>query len=221
MTVAVLSGGLDSTVLVGHLLEHGHEVTALSVNYGQRHSRELRAAANVAEHYGIHHVVLPAPELATLLGGSALTSPHVPVPDGHYAEDSMKATIVPNRNAILLSMAAGYAFAIGHNAIGFGAHAGDHPVYPDCRPGFVTALEAALVLGSDWPRGFSIHAPFLTVDKTEIVRIGRKLGAPLHLTWSCYKGGLLHCGTCGTCTERREAFELAGAPDPTRYRAAA
>jgi 7-cyano-7-deazaguanine synthase len=219
MTVAVLSGGLDSTVMLAWLRHEHHVVSALSFDYGQRHVRELDSARDVANVLGVDWRVVNLTGLRRLLAHSALTDDAVAVPDGHYAEDSMRATIVPNRNAIMLAVATAVAVADKHDAVAFGAHAGDHFVYPDCRPPFVTALQTALRLGNEGmlPDDFAILAPFLTLTKAEVVALGAEMNAPLHLTWSCYRGGDVHCGTCGTCVERREAFTLAGVVDPTRY----
>jgi 7-cyano-7-deazaguanine synthase len=141
----------------------------------------------------------------------------VDVPDGHYAEESMRSTVVPNRNAIMANIAIGVASGAGADVIGLGVHAGDHAVYPDCRPEFVKALRQCMthaLKGFHTPR---LETPFLHKSKTKIAALGFAAGAPLHLSWSCYKGGALHCGTCGTCTERKEAFKDAGLTDPTEY----
>lgn len=212
-TVVLLSGGMDSTALASTLRGDFH---AVSVNYGQRHgTRELQAARAVADHYGAPHTVVDLSTLRGILGGSALTSADVDVPDGHYAEATMGATVVPNRNAILLMVAVGYAQAHGCDRVLTAVHAGDHPVYPDCRPAFVTAADVAARFGTDG--AVRIEAPFVNISKADIAATGAERDAPFHLTWSCYKGGEVHCGTCGTCVERAEAFHLAGVPDPTQY----
>ncbi|WP_229877493.1 7-cyano-7-deazaguanine synthase [Streptomyces bluensis] len=160
--------------------------------------------------------------LGRLLGGSALTDTSVGVPDGHYTDESMRVTAVPTRNAIMLSVAAGVAVAAKADTVAFGAHAGDHTIYPDCRPGFLEQLARTIRVGNEGflVEDFQLVAPFLTVTKTDIVTAAAEMGVPFELTWSCYKGGDVHCGTCGTCWERREAFERAGITDPTRYAAA-
>lgn len=216
--VALFSGGMDSTVLLAHLLDQGHEVDALSVNYGQRHKRELHAARSIARKLGIVHDTADLTALRGLLSGSALTD-DVAVPDGHYAEESMRSTVVPNRNAIMLSVAAGAAVARGAGAVFTAVHAGDHFIYPDCRPQFISALSTATSLGTEGFGDVRIRAPFVTMTKAWIAARGHELAAPLADSWSCYKGGTLHCGACGTCVERREAFTLAGVPDPTKYAA--
>lgn len=214
-SVVLLSGGMDSTTALAVALDDRHTVkVAVSVDYGQRHRRELDAAAAIAARYGIEHVVVQL-AIPGGLAGSALTDPDVPVPHGHYADASMKATVVPNRNAIMANIAAGIAISRGADTIVLGVHAGDHPIYPDCRPAFVDALRALLEAANDPP--VRVFAPFLHNTKTDIAGIGNVLRAPLDLTWSCYQGGDVHCGRCGTCVERREAFTEAGVTDPTVY----
>jgi 7-cyano-7-deazaguanine synthase len=220
--VAIVSGGLDSVTLVYHLRAQGTGVRMLSVDYGQRHVRELDCARQAAASLGLEHQVADLRPVGALLTGSALTDPGVPVPDGHYAHESMRSTVVPNRNALMLDIAVAVAVTAGCDAVAFGAHGGDHPVYPDCRPGFVEAYTASARLANAGfvPAGFQVVAPFLHMSKAEIVRLAAGYGVPFERTWSCYKGGARHCGRCGTCTERREAFVLAGVTDPTCYEAA-
>jgi 7-cyano-7-deazaguanine synthase len=216
-TVLILSGGLDSTVLLHRLLADGDAVAALSVDYGQRHRRELQSARAACARLGVEHEVADLSGLRPLLGGSSQTDESVPVPHGHYAAETMKATVVPNRNMLMLSVAAAWAISRRADRVAYAAHGGDHAIYPDCRPEFAAAFGAALAL-ADWHR-VTLHAPYLGMSKAEIVAEGRRLRVPLAETWSCYEGGRVHCGECGTCVERREAFELAGVPDPTEYRA--
>ncbi|MDR2513463.1 MAG: 7-cyano-7-deazaguanine synthase QueC [Puniceicoccales bacterium] len=211
-TVVVLSGGLDSTVLLASLLAEGRECLALSFDYGQRHVREIDSARAVCAFYGVHHQVADLKMLTPLWGSNSLTDTSVQVPNGHYTEEQMKVTVVPGRNLVFLSIAAAWAMGNKCDSLAYGAHGGDHTIYPDCRPEFATALGNTLAL-ADWHR-VSLEHPFASLDKTAIVRIGKKLGAPFHLTWSCYKGGERHCGLCATCVERREAFANAGVPDP-------
>lgn len=215
----LLSGGLDSATLLADRVDAGTARLALSVDYGQRHARELAAAADLAGHYGVTHHVLDLRGWGSLLAGSALTDRAVEVPHGHYADESMKATIVPNRNATLLMAAAGVAIATGCTHVLTAVHAGDHPIYPDCRPGFIVAAADAARLGTDG--AVTILAPFVDGTKTDIARLAGRLGLPVGLTWSCYEGGTEHCGRCGTCVERIEALRDAGVADPTPYRAAA
>jgi 7-cyano-7-deazaguanine synthase len=155
--------------------------------------------------------------VGTRLTGSALTDPTVDVPEGHYAWESMRATVVPNRNMILASVLVGIGLARRADVVALGMHSGDHAIYPDCRPEFVDTLRRLVDIaneGFDPPR---VEAPFVNISKTDIARRAAELGAPLHLSWSCYQGGSVHCGVCGTCYERREAFQDAGLSDPTIY----
>jgi 7-cyano-7-deazaguanine synthase len=213
--IVTYSGGMDSTVLLHHLLVIGNNVRALSVNYGQRHARELQNAAAICASLGVEHRIADLRSLAGIIGGSSLTSPDVPVPDGHYAEETMKTTVVPNRNMILLAVAAGWAMAVKADAVAYAVHSGDHAIYPDCRPAFADAVAHAIEL-ADWHK-VELLRPFISLTKADIVRRGVELRVPFADTWSCYKGGERHCGRCGTCIERREAFCLAGIPDPTSY----
>lgn len=216
-TVLIHSGGMDSTVLLAHLVAEGREVHALSVDYGQRHRRELAAAAELCAHYRVSHRIADLRGVTSLFGANALTDAQVAVPEGHYEEASMKATVVPNRNMLLIATAAAWAMALKAGAVAYGAHGGDHAIYPDCRPAFAEALDKAIRL-ADWHE-VSLERPFVGWDKTAIVRRGAELGVPFALTWSCYVGGDRHCGKCGTCVERKEAFVRAGVLDPTVYAA--
>jgi 7-cyano-7-deazaguanine synthase len=219
--VTILSGGMDSVTLAFVLQAAGIPQTFLSFDYGQRHRRELAYAGSVARLLGAPHHMVDLTSAGALLSGSALTDDCVPVPGGHYTDASMRARVVPNRNMILLGIATGVAVAEGARGVAFGAHAGDHPIYPDCRPAFVevfTTLARVANEGFIAP-GFRILAPFIDKTKVEIVQIGAGLEVPYANTWSCYQGGELHCGVCGTCVERKEAFVLAGVADPTTYAA--
>jgi 7-cyano-7-deazaguanine synthase len=221
-SLALFSGGLDSTVLLTELKTGGYlgdRVHALSVYYGQRHVKELEAAALICGEMGVPHDVADLTAIRHLLSGSALTDDSVPVPDGHYAEESMRATVVPNRNAIMLSVAAGVAVAQGAAVVATAVHTGDHFIYPDCRPAFISAISQATRFATEGFGDVSIQAPFIHKSKADIVRLGAEIDAPMADTWSCYKGGAIHCGACGTCFERREAFKLAGVADPTEYAA--
>lgn len=219
LAVVSLSGGMDSTTLLAHYAGHerDYRLLAVSVDYGQRHVRELDSARAVAAHYQAEHLVLDLRAVGALLSGSALTDPSVEVPDGHYAWDTMRATVVPNRNMIIASVLIGLAVARHGQVVALGMHAGDHAVYPDCRPEFVTAVGHTAAVANDGFHPPAVEAPFIGISKTDIARRAAELGAPLHLSWSCYKGGDTHCGVCGTCYERREAFRDAGLPDPTTY----
>lgn len=214
-TVVVFSGGIDSTVLLAHVISLGNTAIALSVDYGQRHRRELEHARGMAERLGVEWRLADLSLIAPLLAGSSQTSAEIGVPHGHYAEESMKQTVVPNRNMIMLSVAAGWAISRRFDRVAYGAHTGDHTIYPDCRPEFVEAMRTALGL-ADW-HTVDLYCPFLALKKSDIVSMGAKLGVDFATTWSCYEGGQLHCGKCGTCVERKEAFALADVVDPTRY----
>jgi 7-cyano-7-deazaguanine synthase len=219
----VFSGGLDSTVLLAASHAAGTAALAVTVDYGQRHRRELAAAALIAAHYQVPQFVVDLTGWGRLLTGSALTDPTVEVPHGHYTAPAMASTVVPNRNATLLMVAVGIAQARLCDRVLIGVHAGDHPVYADCRPDFIAA--AARVADLATAGHVTIRAPFLDQDKAQIVKAGAALGSvglpvPFALTWSCYEGGSQHCGRCGTCVERREAFHVAGVVDPTVYQEA-
>ncbi len=213
-TVLLLSGGLDSTVLLGELLAAGDNARCVSVRYGQRHAREVTAAAAVAVYYGVPHEVVELP--AAVLAGSALTGGG-PVPHGHYEAESMRATVVPNRNMLFLAVAGAVAVREGCDRVAYAAHAGDHAVYPDCRPAFADAMRKALDLCDYNPVG--LYAAYIRLTKADVVTLGAERSVPFGLTWSCYEGGAVHCGKCGACGERRWAFEAAAVPDPTEYAA--
>jgi 7-cyano-7-deazaguanine synthase len=216
--IAIVSGGLDSVTLAYLLKSQGYALHLLSFNYGQRHKKELDYAARCATALGVEHTIVDLSNIGALLKGSALTD-SIAVPEGHYAEPSMAITVVPNRNAILLAIAYGVAVAEGAEVVATGVHTGDHFIYPDCRPAFADAFDRMERLATE---GFShqdlrLYTPFIQSGKHDIVRIGIDLDVPYAETWSCYKGGERHCGRCGTCYERKEAFQLAGVSDPTEY----
>ena len=213
--LVLFSGGLDSTVLSSQMKQEATETRLLSIDYGQRHAKELDHSQKVADHLGLVHEILKLPQLGTILGGSSLTDKNLILPEGHYAEESMKSTVVPNRNMLFLALATSYALSIGATAVAYAAHSGDHAIYPDCRSEFADAMQTAIQL-ADW-NTIELMRPFVDWNKAEIVHRGAQLKTPLEKTWSCYKGGHLHCGRCGTCIERREAFDLCGIKDPTQY----
>lgn len=214
--VVLLSGGIDSTVLL-YSLVHEYECYPLTINYGQRHSKEVIAARNVCEARD-HNLLLrlrylDISVLRTLLP-SALTGVGN-VPEGHYAEESMRRTVVPGRNLIFLAIAVGYAEGLEACAIAYAAHAEDHYIYPDCRPEFVLAASQAIHRSTNYQ--VSLLTPLINASKADIIKLGQKFTVPYGMTWSCYKGDELHCGKCSTCIERREAFQKAGVIDPTKY----
>ncbi|MDF5759029.1 7-cyano-7-deazaguanine synthase QueC [Spongiactinospora sp. TRM90649] len=218
--IVVASGGLDSTTLAYWLRSTGAgRLTLLGIDYAQRHRVELARLPALARALDATHVRLDLRDLGLLLAGSALTDHQVTVPAGHYTDDSMRATVVPNRNALLLDIAVALAVSSRADTVAFGAHAGDHPIYPDCRPPFLISYRRMTALANEGltVHGFQVVAPFMEMTKAEIVRLGADLDVPFADTWSCYQGGPRHCGRCGTCTERKEAFRLARVPDPTDY----
>jgi 7-cyano-7-deazaguanine synthase len=199
-TKLIYSGGMDSTVLLYWLLDSGHDVSAVSFHYGQRHSKELDCASNICGILGVRHDVIVLPKLR----GSALVEDGV-IPHRHYAEDSMKQTVVPNRNMIMIAHAVSVAIADGCDAVAYGCHAGDHAIYPDCRPEFTATMSAAISM-CDWSK-IQLLTPFVSIDKTQIASIAKRLQVPIELTWTCYEGQVDPCGKCGSCTERNEAIK--------------
>ena len=215
-TIVICSGGLDS-VSLAHMVASEHQLTRLvSFDYGQRHRKELDFAALCAKRLEVPHDIIDLRAIVAALTGSALTD-DIDVPDGHYAEESMRVTVVPNRNAIMLTVAFGVAAARGDQVVAAAVHGGDHFIYPDCRPAFTEAFAAMQKLALDGYANVSLYTPFVHQTKADIVTAGTRHNTPFAETWSCYKGGALHCGRCGTCVERREAFNLAGVTDPTIY----
>lgn len=213
-TIAVISGGMDSITMLHQLHAEGHELEAISFNYGQKHSKELELAKENARILNIGHKVIDMTFLRELVSNSALTS-DMEVPEGHYAGDNMKLTVVPNRNMIMASLAIGYAVNQGFNGIAMGIHSGDHHIYPDCRPEFHSALRTASLVANYEP--IEVYAPYLYSDKTEIIKKGLEVGVDYAKTWTCYKGLEKACGVCGSCQERLEAFKNNSIEDPLDY----
>ena len=217
MRVAIaLSGGMDSSTVLSLLLSYGAEVVPFFFDYGSKHNPYERVAANyICEHYklGLPHIINIAPVMedfnADLMRGQG------DIPEGHYTDESMSATVVPARNIIFLSVLAGKALSYDCQKIAIGIHQGDHAIYPDCRPEFYDAMSNAIELGTDGKVG--IVAPFLSTDKTGVLVKGLKLETPYHLTRTCYKEQPVACGKCGSCVERLEAFALNSVTDPIKY----
>lgn len=213
--IVLLSGGLDSTTLLYHMHREHEVIACLGFNYGAKHNHcELPMAAYHCEKLGIPNVIIPLTFMNDYFKSDLLKSGGV-IPEGHYEAENMKHTVVPARNAIMLSIAAGFAESHGAQGVAYGAHTGDHVIYRDCREEFLKPMTEALREGTD--TGIELLRPFVHRNKKEIVERGSELGMDYSKTWSCYKGEAIHCGCCGTCVERREAFFLAGIPDPTCY----
>jgi 7-cyano-7-deazaguanine synthase len=213
--VALVSGGMDSVVALHHVRESHATVAVLSFDYGSKHNGcEIPCARWHANRVGAPHIVVPLAFVGDHFESNLLRKGG-PVPEGHYEEITMKQTVVPFRNGIMLSIAAGFAESKGAEGLVIAAHSGDHAIYPDCREEYLQAQAEAIRLGTY--AGIKVLRPFVAMSKADIVRRGTGLGVDFARTWSCYAGGEIHCGECGTCVERREAFLLAGVPDPTRY----
>ena len=205
-SIIVLSGGMDSTTL----LHDRKDQIALAVtfDYGSKHNaREIECARKNCELLGIEHLVIPLDFMGQYFKSSLLIGGD-DIPEGHYADENMKSTVVPFRNGIMLSVAAGLAESRGLKKVMLANHGGDHAIYPDCRPGFINAMSEAIRQGTY--DGIVIDAPYTDITKSDIARIGKRIGVDYRLTYSCYKGGEKHCGKCGTCVERMEALRDAG-----------
>ena len=213
--LVLLSGGMDSVTAL-YWAQREHElVGALSFDYGSKHNPcELPLAAWHCAQLDVPHNVVALPFVNDLFTSDLLNSGG-DIPEGHYAEENMKRTVVPFRNGIMLAIACGVAESRGADALVIAAHGGDHAIYPDCREGFMLAMASAMREGTY--AQVEMLRPFIAMGKAQIAALGMSLGIDFAQTWSCYKGGAIHCGVCGTCVERREAFLLAGLPDPTRY----
>jgi len=218
MKVVVLcSGGMDSVTALHWARREHTVVVAVSFDYGAKHNhREIPFAAEQARLAGIRHEVIGLDFVNRLFSSALLTSGGT-IPDGHYEAESMRQTVVPFRNAIMLAIACGVAESAGAGGLVIAAHGGDHAIYPDCREDFMRAMGEAMQQGTY--AGVKLLRPFIAMSKGEIAALGAQLGVDFARTWSCYKGGPRHCGRCGTCVERREAFLQAGLADPTNYEA--
>lgn len=227
-TVVVLSGGVDSSVLLAQAVHRAKrlaatcgrpygddEVAAISFDYGQRHHIELVSASQQAAAQGVEHRTVSIIGIGELLAGSSQTDLSVEVPEGAYDGETMKATVVPNRNMIMLAIAGAWIASRGGGRVAYGAHGGDHAIYPDCRPEFIDPLGEAF-RRCDW-NPVTLWAPFKHWSKAKIVNLGASLGVDWSKTWTCYKGGDMHCGRCGACNERLEAFSVAGVVDKVEF----
>jgi len=212
--VVIISGGMDSTTLLYDIVKQGYEVYALSFNYNQKHKRELMMAKRTCFKLGIDHRIVDL-NVLNQLAPSALTRKYWKIPEGHYEGENMKQTVVPNRNMVMLSLATAYAIGLGAEKVFYGAHAGDHEIYPDCRKEFVDIMKKAIKI-CDW-KVVDLEAPYLTIDKGDIVIKGTKLEVDYKNTLTCYKGKTKACGRCGSCTERILAFNKAKRIDPIEY----
>ena len=212
--VVIYSGGMDSFTVLNRALKDGKQVYALSFDYGQRHVKELEYASVVCKQLGVAHKIIDISAINQLLGGSSLTD-NIEIPEGHYEADNMKSTVVPNRNMILLSLAVAYAVSVEASQVYYGAHAGDHAIYPDCRPEFVMKMNDVCKIANYKP--VEIYSPYLKVSKTAILTDGINMGLDYSNTWTCYNGREQACGKCGACQERLEAFADNNITDPIAY----
>ena len=212
-SVIIVSGGLDSITL---LYDHKDEIAlGISFDYGSNHNaREIPFAKMHCERLGIKHITINLDFMHQYFKSSLLDGAEA-IPEGHYADDNMKSTVVPFRNGIMLSIAIGIAESNNLDQVFIANHGGDHTIYPDCRPEFINAIDAAATAGTY--NNVKVVAPYTKITKSDIARIGKKLGIDYTETWSCYKGGEVHCGKCGTCVERKEALAEAGIEDKTIY----
>ena len=212
-SLIIVSGGMDSITL---LYDRKDSIAlALSFDYGSNHnSREIPYAQLHCQRLGIRHIVIPIDFMHQYFTSSLLEGAEA-IPDGHYADENMKSTVVPFRNGIMLSVAIGIAESNGLKKVLIANHGGDHAIYPDCRPDFISAINKAAMSGTYL--NVEVDAPYTNISKTDIARRGVALGIDYSETWSCYKGGTVHCGTCGTCVERKEALHDAGIDDKTEY----
>jgi len=213
--VVIMSGGLDSTVLLNYVKSLGYDIYGLSFDYGQRHKKELSFAKYWASKLCRQWKLIDLNFMRDIASNSALTDYNMKLPLEHYTNENQKVTVVPNRNMVMLSIAVAWAENIDADAVFYGAHANDRSVYPDCREEFVNFLSKATEEGTY--NRVRIEAPFVNLYKWQLVKLGSKLGVDFSKTWSCYEGKEKHCGRCATCQERKEAFEIADVKDPTEY----
>ena len=209
----IVSGGMDSITL---LYDHKDEIAlGISFDYGSNHNaREIPFAKMHCERLGIKHITINLDFMHQYFKSSLLDGAEA-IPEGHYADDNMRSTVVPFRNGIMLAIAIGIAESNNLDQVFIANHGGDHTIYPDCRPEFINAIDAAATAGTY--NNVKVIAPYTKITKSDIARIGKRLGIDYAETWSCYKGGEVHCGKCGTCVERKEALAEAGIEDKTIY----
>lgn len=212
-SVIIVSGGMDSITL---LYDHKDEIAlGISFDYGSNHNaREIPFAKMHCERLGIRHITINLDFMRQYFKSSLLEGADA-IPEGHYASENMKSTVVPFRNGIMLSIAIGIAESNGLDQVFIANHGGDHTIYPDCRPEFISAIDSAATAGTF--NNVHVEAPYTAITKSDIARIGKRIGIDYTETWSCYKGGEKHCGKCGTCVERKEALAEAGIEDNTEY----
>lgn len=211
----IYSGGSDSFTLLHHALDQGIEVECITFSYGQKHIKEIDFAKENCKRLGLSHTLIDIGYPESIFGSSSLIDEATDIPHGSYKEESMKSTIVPNRNMIFISYAIAYSIAHDIDEVWYGAHAGDHFIYPDCRPEFLRSMNTAAELCD--PSKISVKAPFINLNKGEILKIGLDLNIDYSKTWTCYKGLEKACGQCGSCVERIEAFTDNNSSDPISY----
>lgn len=202
---------MDSTTLLYQLIKEGKEVKAISFNYGQRHIRELEQAKKTCDKLNIEHKIIDMAFMRDIASNSSLTG-DIATPHGHYEAENMKLTVVPNRNMIMASIAIGWAVNENYDEVALGVHAGDHAIYPDCRPQFIDFLKDIAAVANF--KSINIYVPFLNIDKGDIAIIGKGLNVDYSLSHTCYEGTEIPCGLCGACQERKEAFKKANINDP-------
>jgi len=212
--VVIYSGGMDSFTVLNRAIKDGKQVFALSFDYGQRHVKEIACARTVCDKLNIKHKVIDISAINQLLAGSSLTD-DIEIPEGHYEAENMKSTVVPNRNMILLSLAVAYAVSVGAEQVYYGAHSGDHAIYPDCRPEFVEKMNDVCAIANY--ESVEIFSPYLKVNKSAILADGISMNLDYSDTWTCYNGRDKACGKCGSCQERLEAFSDNNVTDPIKY----
>lgn len=212
-SVIILSGGMDSVTL---LHEYKEQIAlAVTFDYGSNHAKkEIAFAKEHCTELGIEHIIIPLAFIHQYFKSSLLEGAEA-IPEGNYDDENMKSTVVPFRNGIMLSIACGLAESKGLHRVMIANHGGDHAIYPDCRQAFIESMSAAMQNGTY--EGVSVFAPYTNITKSDIARHGAEIGVDYRKTWSCYRGQEKHCGKCGTCTERKEAFKEAGVEDPTEY----